>query len=482
MDFALQPRARAFCIAGLLLLALVPRAIMAWKLDTLCPDATVYVQQAQTIAGGTYNSSTMDVHRWLYPSLLALLHRLGWTWETAGEVWGVLIATLVVLPLFDWIRRWACDGLAIVASALYAVHPEFIEWSPELIRDATFWFFWTVAICFGFRSKTSTTCIVIACTSSLLAAMFRVEGIFLIGGFVCWHFAIHRQIRPVTIFAVATGLLFLIICTFFGTFSREGPGGLLVLWWQSWFETSASQPNIGTRLWQFADAILSGLHPLYVVLFVVGVWHCRGTRGTLRYSLPLLGSGGLVATGIWIHLWYAGAIEPRYALSLLLLSLPWMAKGMEVTARLVSKNESQQAFATVALLVLIGCVGWLDALTTKYDSRQGRAALGIWLKNEYGPRLRLAGHRDLQRLVGFYSQSWERTLPRQMDSPRLEKKLKGISVVLISSRGSSSGQAAKMRDQALHLGYQEVTLPERVTSLYPGVRMMCRPPILQRGP
>ena len=75
-------------------------------------------------------------------------------WELAAAVWGVTISSLVVLPLWGWARRQFDDRVALVACLLYAVHPKMIEWSPEAMRDPTFWFLFMLAIYWLWRAIT----------------------------------------------------------------------------------------------------------------------------------------------------------------------------------------------------------------------------------------------------------------------------------------------------------------------------------------
>ncbi len=82
----------------------------------------------------------------VYPTLLATFDAWGLDAPTAGKWWGVAIASFTVLPLFGWVRRLFNDRVAWTVAILYAAHPKLIEWSPELVRDPTFWFLWTASI------------------------------------------------------------------------------------------------------------------------------------------------------------------------------------------------------------------------------------------------------------------------------------------------------------------------------------------------
>ena len=130
---------RAWGMLGLLLLlAVVPRAVMALKLHSICPDAVLYIQLAQALERGDYHAAFEEMRLNTYPVVLAGLHRAGLDYETASKLWGVAVASLVVLPLFGW-AGGSSRRVAGVACLLYIFHGKLILWSPELIRDQTFW-------------------------------------------------------------------------------------------------------------------------------------------------------------------------------------------------------------------------------------------------------------------------------------------------------------------------------------------------------
>ena len=175
----------------LVLLCLVPRAFMAWKIGGLCPDAVVYIQVAESFDKGLLHEG--KYHRFglnLYPVVLMLLHRSGLDWELAGKLWNVMISCLTVLPLYGWVRRQFDDRVALAAGCLYAMHAELIRWSPEGIRDPTFWFFMVLSLYLLWRAVTEVR-LPLFLSGGLalaLAAMTRSEGLFLLVPLLLWSF------------------------------------------------------------------------------------------------------------------------------------------------------------------------------------------------------------------------------------------------------------------------------------------------------
>jgi 4-amino-4-deoxy-L-arabinose transferase-like glycosyltransferase len=174
----------------LFLLCLVPRVGMALRIPSVCPDGVLYIHIAQSLEAGDWQSASRDMGLNIYPLILTALHRTGLNWELAAGLWGVTVSSLVVLPLWGWVRRQFDDRIALVACLLYAVNPKFIEWSPEVMRDPTFWLLFMLAIYWLWRAVTEVHCgyFVAAGMAIILASLTRIEGLFLLIPFTLWIF------------------------------------------------------------------------------------------------------------------------------------------------------------------------------------------------------------------------------------------------------------------------------------------------------
>jgi len=184
-----RERVSATILVLLLLAAFIPRLLMARKLDTICSDGVLYLRVAEAIERGSLDVPLVDrVQIGLYPLALSYLHRLGFDWETGVKCWGVLLSTLVVLPLFGWLRRQFDDRVAFVACLLYAVHPKLIEWSPEAVRDPTFWFFFALSLYLLWRGAEEVDWkhFLAAGLALPLCALTRFEGWFLLFPLLGW--------------------------------------------------------------------------------------------------------------------------------------------------------------------------------------------------------------------------------------------------------------------------------------------------------
>jgi hypothetical protein len=126
-------------LLALLLLAVVPRALTAWRLPAVCNDAYYYQWVATMWEQGRTATALKYLNVNVYPLILWGLKSTGLPWPLGGMLWGVLVSTLTVLPLFGLARRLFDDRVASVSCFLFAVHPGLIFLSVEPIREPTFW-------------------------------------------------------------------------------------------------------------------------------------------------------------------------------------------------------------------------------------------------------------------------------------------------------------------------------------------------------
>jgi hypothetical protein len=175
-------------VGVIIVLCLIPRAVVAWSLPAACDDAYTYIHFADSLERGDLAEALYYLNINIYPIVLSLLHRLGLDWIVAGKLWGVLMGTLVVLPMYDWLRRMFDDRIATVAIFLYAVHPKIIEYTVEPIREATFWLFFVLCLDFLWRSKEERRWMqfVVAGASLALAVHTRIEGWLLLAPLAVW--------------------------------------------------------------------------------------------------------------------------------------------------------------------------------------------------------------------------------------------------------------------------------------------------------
>lgn len=451
---------RGWLLVGLLLCCLGPRVWMAWRLDTLCNDAVFYIEHAQGIERGDLEAGLGRLRLNVYPPVLATLHSWGLGWELAGKIWGVALASLTVLPLFGWLRRQFDETLAVVGCLLYAFHPRLIECSPELIRDPTFWFFWTLGLYTSWRAAAETRLpwYLLSGLTIALAIHTRFEGWFLYLPLVGWSVCrCGRRLRAAAGCAAAIVVCPLLILAInlswlidqprweLGNFDRLQ---YVALWSQATWRIVQGEPpsdamaatesdlsaenggadaapapvstapriGIERMLWTFVNALRRGFGALFGLCWLAG-FASRPRLWLRRDHAVLFLVAGCVAAGTWIHLWYAQATSSRYFLAMVLLGIPcaaagcqWACRRTEQVLRWIARlppfaqGEKALSFAIVAVVVVMLTGSMAETFASNYEGRRREAALGRWILTEFGPRRSIVTPKPLG-LLGFYAQA-----------------------------------------------------------------------------
>ena len=432
---------RPLLLCGLLVCCLLPRALMAWKLGGLCPDGVAYIRVAQSFDRGGLAELLRHAPRDPLPVVLAVLHRSGLDWEVAGEAWGVLMASLVVLPLFGWLRRQFDQRIALAGCLLYAVHSELIRWSPEVIRDPTFWFLATLSLYLSWRAVTEVRCglFFAAGAETVMATSWRFEGLLLLlplGLWSYWRWRALRQCRGRLLaglcccLGAAPALALLLSVVWLrghavGDVFRLRPlvlaGGWLhtlpaLLLGDASVHSDVLPKTLGSisfarMLEIYLPTVFKGLTPLFVLLFGLGVVASWPTWKR-RDNVPLLVAQVLLLLAIWVHLWSCHVSCKRYVFPLVLLSCGFAGMGLlrlsAVAARLAEHYlpalHGKRLFGAVPAIAALA-LALLLAFSFDSNVRAEKAALGRWIRDAGGPTPALFGPNGYTQVVNYYAQA-----------------------------------------------------------------------------
>ena len=173
---------------ALLLACFIPRAVAAWHWDVLWSDTLHYIYASESLERGDFERGFAEFGLNFYPLLLIPLRHLGIDWQLAGRWFGVLVATLTVVPLWGWLRRMFDDRTAILACLVYALHGKLIAISPLIIRDSTFWLLLATTLYLLWRaaSESRLSYYLAAGAVMTLAVHTRTEGWLLVVPLVGW--------------------------------------------------------------------------------------------------------------------------------------------------------------------------------------------------------------------------------------------------------------------------------------------------------
>ena len=109
-----DPQWRPWPAARLLLACLVPRLLMACRVDSVSPTGSS-ISNWPTDRAGPLDPDDVIICNPARPFALATLHRLGIGWENAAQVLRRVGRDAGRLPLFGWAHRQFDDRVAVLA-------------------------------------------------------------------------------------------------------------------------------------------------------------------------------------------------------------------------------------------------------------------------------------------------------------------------------------------------------------------------------
>jgi hypothetical protein len=479
----------------LLLLCLVPRALMAWKIGGLCPDSVVYIQVAESFDKGLLHQ---DVHPHfglnLFPAVLLLLHRAGLDWELAGKLWNVAISCLTVLPLYGWVRRQFDDRVALAAGCLYALHAQLIRVSPEGIRDPTFWFFLVLSLYLLWRAiaEVRLPLFVLGGVAMAMATLTRSEGLFLLAPLLLgsvWRgralaaiprdapreaSALRRKLALGLLLAVGVFPALLVLASTFWfrghapwELIRTRPLGLVEQWVRTGLAMPASHDAAAatmpwtTMVGRFVSAMFKGMTPVFALFTCIGAAGWRQTwkrrdQQVMFYTVPLF----LLA--IWIHLSVAEETTGRYFLPVALVMSPLAALGLLACSAQLSRWADRRRWglktrrlASCMPLLFFTAFSLGNVFASDYRQRAGQAELGRWTRNEFGPSPGLLGPGGVTQVVTYYARGRYVLFAQNDNDQAIETLLRQrpFDIVLLPDQQEPLPGRADLLRHAAAMGY-----------------------------
>jgi 4-amino-4-deoxy-L-arabinose transferase-like glycosyltransferase len=426
---------RAWILAVLVLLCWLPRLHVAGQLYSICPDGVYYVELAKQIEDGGWTSVCRQFQVNTYPVILAGLHQLGLEWQQAGMLWGLIVSSLVVLPMFGLLRRMFDDRVALVACLLYALHPTVARWSPEMLRDSTFWLLMQLAMYLLWRAviEVRVGMLVLATLTIGAAAVTRFEGAFLLLPLIAWPVQRYRPLQSnrgrllagALLCWLAIPLALALVKLFLlrdpgHTIYRLTPLELAHGWFKSLLFGStadaATSPisslppgaSFRSMVYEFVPLLVRGFSPAFGLLTLFGAMRWRHVV-MRRDHLPLVLVATAILAGMWISLWSVHESNPRYVISVAIASaaLPALAV-IEISGWCVrlaawsSRRLWPKVVASAAPLTLAVALSLVTLLSYKFHSRMTEVRLGHWLRDQAATPL-LVGPAGLVAVVNYHA-------------------------------------------------------------------------------
>jgi len=482
---------RGWWLPALLVLTLALRTLSAKMPDPIRNDSVYYIACAQNLASGDLPTAVRNQGPNVYPVILLAIHKLGVDYESGGKFWGVLVSTATLLPLVGLARRQFGRPVAMVTGFLYAVHPRFIEWGSEIIRDPTFWLSFVLTLYFLRRGLESRPWAwrLAAGISLAFAIHLRIEGWLLLlpvaaniipncrlGGFRQYASVVPRLLLLLGVPAAA--LLTLNLAIF-----RDNPqwarlDHVFDAVTRSWSETQNSGPakagpavavhprSPSHQAVNYLKKVVKGVDPWLILPMCLGLYRLRRRWRAPEHASVLVMSGTIYAL-IVVYLIRHGEINTRYTMAAVLTLLPYAAYGLFVLLNWLGRTmPSRWAHApgkarvvqAVSLLLLLSGV-W-DGLDVNRAVHIRDATLGRWVRDHCGAGMAIASWqpRRAVKLFNYYADTDQYVaLPatRQEDwEPVLRRKLP--DVVLVEDATQAGREFVRLAEEDRELGYREV--------------------------
>jgi hypothetical protein len=484
---------RYFVLATLVLFSLLPRALISLKISSVCPDGVLYIRLAEALGEGHYQEAFREMNLNLYPVVLAALHRMGFGWETGAVLWNLLASSLVVLPLYGLARRQFDDTVAAIACIFYATHPIFIQWSPEIMRDPTFWLLYTLSLYLQWRAATEVRIgiYLAAGLTTALAILTRLEGLFLLFPFCLWTFWRYRALHlgrvkrklvigGIVFMAVFPALLLLANVFWLRNhsqweFIRFSPFVYLYDSWSSLLGSFAADGDgtkeagragisLGRMVTLYVPTLVKSLTPYFGLLMLGGMWGWRRTWSR-RDHQTLFYTALVILLAVWLHTWYAHESCIRYFLPIVLMGSPFAALGLLGLSRRILRLSERfrtkavfQCILVFAPVTLVALGGWSVAFSSHFEQRTAEVELAEWIRREYGPSAMLLGSEGITPVVAYYARVNHVILSKEMTSSAILERVRSLKPQVIFLLATSRNHLTKPEGlirQIEALGYAE---------------------------
>jgi 4-amino-4-deoxy-L-arabinose transferase-like glycosyltransferase len=177
----------------LFILAFILRFYMVFANEVIVHDGILYINMAKIIDSGNLEKISEFGFFNLYPLLIVLSQKIFRDWELAGRMVSTVLGSVTIVPLFFLIRKMINVKVAIIASLFYMIGPRFVEYSSDVLRESTFWFFSITALWLAWEGISGKRWFLLVLSSIFtgLSIFTRMEGIsifFIIAVWIFWYF------------------------------------------------------------------------------------------------------------------------------------------------------------------------------------------------------------------------------------------------------------------------------------------------------
>jgi 4-amino-4-deoxy-L-arabinose transferase-like glycosyltransferase len=512
---AAHRRAELAVLLGVCALAGVARALRWWLTPVLHTDGPRFIHLARVIAEGDWDRALEHPFHPLYPALIAAVQPLAGEWARAGAWVGVASGTAAVAAAYALLRGAFGRTPAAVGALLLAVHPRAIEYSADVLSDASYLALWLGALACLWRGLERRSAGAAAAAGVLagLAYLTRPEGagVVLVGALLGGlEWLRHRwSLGQTAAWGLALGLgAALAIAPYVGyqsarhgtlVLTQKKSLGALVgvpaldtaggdpveeeLPGEQWrvareklegvpgpspFPTRnalAGAPGSLEALAELGGRVISTARPELALLTLLGLLAARGRPSARGRFFGV--TAALYAGVLWALISSSGYASHRHALPVVALGLGYAALGTAPLGRwLVAPlrrlgRAPSTAAATAAAVALVTAAGLAQGVRPgRLDGLADRRA-GEWLQPRVPPGHSVA---SIKRRVAFYAHAPHTDLRMAPSEAALLAYLRASSTAYVVVNDKQRRELLRLiaaEPDALHLVHTAEAVGER---------------------
>lgn len=464
----------------------------------IAPDGVFYIKIAKDIASGNLQGISEYGFFNLYPFLIALFQTIFGDWEFSGKMVSIIFGSLTIIPIYLLVGGLFNKNVAIVSSLLYMVHPRFVEYSSDVLREPVFWLFSVTALWLVWEGITHKKILpfVLASLATGFAMFTRVEGALVVVIVLLWilWFIFNDKKNKIK------GLIY--VCVFLFSLPVLASPCLILL------KSKINRWEMGHSIDKIPQLLKRNEQPLeseflgqssvklqafldisvrhrYVTFFMEVLYKYFKSFNVVLFLLFLYGiyrrriipySKNDVYIAIWFFVVFVGLflymtkiyyISTRHGLLMVLPALAWAGIGfIEVRERIRKWLDGKRLFQSYArfdsifLFVLILAILAPQTVSSyKTDKVELRQA-GIALKREGFSKIVFLIQPSLNR-IAFYADSEIILLPKEVDDRNITEFIdKHKGALLVIDERTIDGYAPGLRMIIARNKFEKLILPE----------------------
>jgi hypothetical protein len=380
-------------------------------------DGEIYIAAAMKFADGMFREGLSIYPMPAYPFLIALIHTMLPDWVLAGRLISLISMTLLVIPLYLLAKGLFSRRAAFWSCIVFILLPESLAHSNSVLRDPSFFLFFTLATYFAQEAMQSNQFkhMLFCSIFGVLSTFFRVEGLLLFPVFFCFLIGAAvvntRESKRYIILAFSWGVMCVIlVAASLVTVMISGVEILnryveLIFYYQRFIDLNflESYHRIADQLQQISDSsahrgigqhVAETAKTFLPLLYMLSILQLLSATMLVPNLIPLgLGLAQtdynirqllvLALTAGILLLAYAFFIRTeimlkRYILMPSILLCPWIGFGIDKILNIVQKMPSPwSGTACIVLVVFLFPVTEFDKYFLNKDDLATRA--GAWI-------------------------------------------------------------------------------------------------------